>query len=494
MAKQKKNSEKGNTASKAKEKFEKWCASHKYQTNLQGGKKDGADAIAKDENGNIHYFVLKTTEKKKTKKYFGAITLTKWQCYLEHKDFFHILVFDDKIKENDGVVEYSAEELMRESTIPPFKINFNIDYKKEKNEKATKSVRLTEERLHTLVKMFNELKPITKIIFLFLLLTFSSSVCLAQKGKASKKKSAQTVNVIQDAVNQKKPTLMILPSDNWCEMRYFMTSIDNQGTEIKVPNYAQAFQEDTELGQVISKVGGLLTDIGYSIKDVEQELRAMNQRQAEDNVTTSKNNGAAIAESPLDQLKKRTKADILIQLWWKVNKEGADKSVSFTLEAFDAYTSKRIGTSTGTGAASSEIVPVLLEYAVKDNIEDFDKQMLSFFRDINENGREIVMHIKKWDDWEEDLESEFNGEVLLDIIEDWMHENTVNDSYNLSDATENFAQFEQVRIPLANDTGRPIDARSFVSGLQKHLKNNYQIPSKLVIRGLGEANLILGEQ
>ena len=56
----------------------------------------------------------------------------------------------------------------------------------------------------------------------------------------------------------KKPTIMILPSDNWCEQRYFMTEFDNQGTKQKVPNYKQAFQEDTELGQVITKLNSLL--------------------------------------------------------------------------------------------------------------------------------------------------------------------------------------------------------------------------------------------
>lgn len=44
------------------------------------------------------------------------------------------------------------------------------------------------------------------------------------------------------AVNQtKKPTIMILPSDNWCTQRYFMITYDNQGTDVKVPNYQQAF-------------------------------------------------------------------------------------------------------------------------------------------------------------------------------------------------------------------------------------------------------------
>lgn len=312
-------------------------------------------------------------------------------------------------------------------------------------------------------------------------------------GQKKNHKLPKSVTEATALVPQKKPTLMILPSDNWCSMRLFMTTFDNQGTKVKVPNYAQAFQEDTELGAVISKVGGLLTECGYSIKDVEQALRTMNQRQAEDNVTVAKNSGANMAESPLDQLKKQVKADILIQIWWKVNRESNGKSISFTLEAFDSYTNKRIGTSSGTGPASSEIVPILLENAVKENIDGFDKQMISFFNDVNTNGREIIINIKRWDDWEEDLESDFDGETVLDIIEDWLHENTVNDNYNLSDATENFALCEQVRIPLSNASGRAIDARNFVSGLQKHLKE-YGIPSKLMIRGLGEATLVLGEQ
>lgn len=298
---------------------------------------------------------------------------------------------------------------------------------------------------------------------------------------------------ISSVFAQKKPTIMILPSDNWCTMRYFTTTWDNQGTKVKIPNYSQAFQEDTELGQVIAKVGGLLTDLGYSIKDVEQELKAMNQRQAEDNMTVGGNTGASLAESPLDQLKKRAKADILIQIWWKVNKEAKGKSVSFTLEAFDSYTSKRIGTSTGTGFASSEIVPILLENAVKANIADFDHQMTSFYQDINTNGREIVINVKRWADWDETLESEFNGEILIDIIDNWMHENTVNDSYNLSDATENFANFEQVRIPTFNEKGRTVDARAFTQGLQKHLKS-FGVPVKLMTRGLGEAVIVVGEQ
>ena len=332
-----------------------------------------------------------------------------------------------------------------------------------------------------------------KFLILSALMCILGSTSYAQKCNTDIAMDANSASTSGLKTNIKKPTLMILPSDNWCTMRYFTTTYSNQGTDVKVPNYAQAFQEDTELGAVIAKVGSLLTSLGYSIKDAEQELRAMNQRQAEDNQTVAKYTGSSISESPLDQLKKRAKADILIQIWWKINKESIGRSVTFTLEAFDTYTSKRIATSNGTGPASSEIVPVLLEEAVKSNIADFDNQMLSFYGDLSANGREIIVNIKKWDDWDKDLETEIGDKTILDIIEDWMHDNTVNDSYNLSDATENFAQFEQVRIPLVNTNGRAVDARAFVSGLQRHLRTK-GIPAKLMIRGLGEANLILGEQ
>lgn len=293
----------------------------------------------------------------------------------------------------------------------------------------------------------------------------------------------------------KKPTIMILPSDNWCVQRYFMTTFNNQGTDLKVPNYQQAFQEDTELGQVISKVGSVLTELGYSLKDAEQEIKSLNTKQAEDNVTMSKTSGANLVESPLDILKRRIKSDIVIQIWWKLNREASGRSASFTLEAFDAYTNKRIATSTGTTKATKDAVPVLLENAVKEHVKPFDKQMDEWFSDQQKNGREISLTIRCWDNWEKDLETEFGGEELTDCIQSWMQKNCVAGAFNLSDGTETFAQYEQVRIPLNDEKGKAMDARAFANKLRKYLQQEpYNITSKVIIRGLGEAILILGEK
>lgn len=293
---------------------------------------------------------------------------------------------------------------------------------------------------------------------------------------------------------QKKPTIMILPSDHWCEMRYFMTTYDNQGTKVKTPNYQQAFMEDTEIGPVVSKIGQVLTNMGYSLKDAEQEIKSINTKTAEDNVTMSKSSGASLVESPLDMLKRRIKCDILIQISWDLSRSAGRNATTFTLEAFDSYTNKRIATSTGNIQGQGSI-PDLLFTAVQKNVKPFDKQMDSWFADQKKNGREINLTIRCWDSWDNDLETEYNGEELTDCIQSWLQKNCVNGVFNLSDGTESFAQFEQVRIPLEDEKGKAVDARAFATLLRKYLaKPPFNITAKVMQRGLGEAILVLGEK
>lgn len=314
------------------------------------------------------------------------------------------------------------------------------------------------------------IKTISKVVFTTVLLTAIPMLSVAQTAK--------------------KPTLMILPSDHWCAMRYYTTSFDNQGTKVTVPDYQAAFMQDTELNLVISKVGGMLTKLGYSVKDAEQSIKTLNVRQAEDNVMVSKTTGAQLAESPLDVLKRRIKSDIVIQLSWEMSRSGK----TFTLEAFDAYTSKRIATASGTMTEKGTIVETL-EAAVQQSIKPFDKQMDTWYADQRKNGREIALTVRCWDNWENDLETEYDGEELTDCIQEWMRKNTVNEAFNLSDGTETFAQFEQVRIPMSDDKDRAMDARAFATALRKHLqKAPYNITSKVIVRGLGEAVIVLGEK
>jgi hypothetical protein len=93
-----------------------------------------------------------------------------------------------------------------------------------------------------------------------------------------------------------------------------------------------------------------------------------------------------------------------------------------------------------------------------------------------------------------DLETEFEGKELSQIIEDWMAANTVKNRFSTTDATENNMLFEQVRIPLYDANNRAVDTRGWARDLQKMLADKYKITAKLMTRGLGQAQLVIGEK
>ena len=202
-----------------------------------------------------------------------------------------------------------------------------------------------------------------------------------------------------------------------------------------------------------------------------------------------------MVEPPLDILKRVAKYDIEISIDWDVVGTDAKRAISFTIEAFDTYTSKRIATATGVSKPSSDIIEKQIEDAISKQISTFTKQLDSYFRDLQKNGREIRLTLRVWDTSEYNLESDFDGEELVDCIQEWLSDNTVNGVFNLSDATENRANFEQVRIPFFNEKGRAMDARAFGTNLRKHLAQDpYNIPSKVMQRGLGEVIVVIGDK
>jgi len=293
----------------------------------------------------------------------------------------------------------------------------------------------------------------------------------------------------------KKPTIMVLPSDVWCNTNGYMMEFDNQGTKVKIPDYKKAFQENADLLNVISKINGLMADRGFPLKNAESALKSLESESAENAMLTSKG-GASVAESPIDKLKKTAKADIIMQMTWTVNTTGPKKSITFNLQGLDAYTDKQVATAVGTGAPSfSAELAVLLEEAVLAHLDGFNSSLQKHFEDMFANGREIIIRIKKFDSWDGDLEKDFGGKELGDVIEEWMGKNTVKGRFSTTDATENMMLFEQVRIPLYDASGKATDARGFCKELQKFLQAPpYSITNKLMMKGLGQATIVLGDK
>lgn len=295
----------------------------------------------------------------------------------------------------------------------------------------------------------------------------------------------------------KKPTIMVVPADVWCSENGYMTTYDNQGDEVSVPDYEKAMQNDMDLVNAITKIGELMAERGLPLKDLASTVRSIRQSSAEDEMTVSRSSGSSLAESPLDKLLNRAKADILVELAWKINTVGPKQSVTYTLRGIDAYTNKQVAAAQGTGAPSfSAEIPVLIEEATLEKMDGFIAQLQAHFDDLLANGREVNVNIRVFDNGSGmSLEDEYDGYELIDIIDDWMAQNTVQHRYSLTDATENMMRFEQVRIPLYRENGMPMDTRRFVTELRRYLsKEPFNITSKVLTKGLGRADLVLGEK
>ena len=298
--------------------------------------------------------------------------------------------------------------------------------------------------------------------------------------------------------SQKKPTIMIIPSDNWMYSNNYLDSVQTKSNKyIKFVDYKKAFQEDKDILLVISKINSMMNERGFPLKDLESTLKSISKMEIEDNLTFD-NSGSQLQSSMLDQLKSTANADIIIEFAYNINKIGLKHSLTFILRGLDSYTNKEIAGSSGTGSQSYIAeTSVLIEEAIYSYLDDFNYLLQKHFDDIIENGREVSLRIKTWDSWGDNLESLDYGEDELSIlIEDWVFENSKKGKYNLSISTISQQLYEGVRIPLFYERKgreRPLDTRSWANELRKWIKSKFNLDSKLMTQGLGQAQLVIGQ-
>lgn len=294
----------------------------------------------------------------------------------------------------------------------------------------------------------------------------------------------------------KNPKIMVVPMDIWCQERGFWNVYENQGSFKGVPNYEMAVQDSRELMLVMSKINSLMSERGFPLADLSQSIKNLARRNARNTLSTSKTSGSSLARSPLDALNQQVRADIYMEIDWNINAIGPKYSVTYNIRAVDAYTGKQVAGAQGTGIPqyTSEL-PVLLEEAVVSNMDSFLAQLQNHFNDCIENGREVTIEVGVFDNGSEmDLEKEYNGMELREIIENWIAKKSVNHKYTTSESTEFVMLFESVRVPLLKSNGVPQDAGGFLNELRKYLKSNFGIESKNNSPSLGYAQIVIGEK
>ncbi|MCB9240641.1 MAG: hypothetical protein H6608_05900 [Flavobacteriales bacterium] len=296
-------------------------------------------------------------------------------------------------------------------------------------------------------------------------------------------------------VRPKKPSIMVLPSKAWCNAHGYTIEIENQGIKVIESDFASALL-DKNLNAVITEIGSKFQrEFGFELKLLSATLDKMRSDAAIELALSSKS-GSAVSQSPLDKILSASKPDIVLELDYTVNSVGGVKnSVEFRLTAIDSYTSKQIGNANGVGEPSFETVhsKLLLE-AVHVHVTNLANQMQTHFDDQLLNGREIVVTIMIFDDNDFDLDSDVDTTTYEGLITNWFRQNTVNQAFKVDAHSETRMPVSEVRIPMFNEKGNPIDANDFVKGLQSLLALKSGVKVKKISVGLGQAILVMGNQ
>ena len=295
----------------------------------------------------------------------------------------------------------------------------------------------------------------------------------------------------------KKPTIMVVPSDAWCNTNGYVQTYDEMGVSKTVSDYRAALMNDIDLKLVVDKINELMAERGFPLKDLEATMSSLDRMQAEEMAIVSKASGSQVAESLLDRVRRVAKADIIIEITWSISYQGPRATLSYIMRGVDSYSNKQIAGSSGASTPSISAEPVsLLEEAVLSRIDEFNAKLQDHFDDMFTNGREVALDLRVFDNGSGlDFESEFDGDELAEIIENWMDENTVMGRYSKLEGSETRISYEQVRIPLFKENGAAMDTEGWARQLRNVLrKEPYLIPVKVVPNGLGRCTLILGEK
>lgn len=307
-----------------------------------------------------------------------------------------------------------------------------------------------------------------------------------------------------DAGKYAKPILMVVPSDVYCnDMGYVQKWTDENGKVQTIVDYDIFGREDSrDLRLVIASLNEIFKNKGFETQSLEFLLKSIKQEDQENSLVGDDYGlDGAIAESPIDRIKRTANVDFIVDLDFEVMEKGMGRYISFNMRAVDVSANAReIAHAHGDGKPSnSATVNTLLEEAVLNHMDMFCKKLQDEFGNMAKNGRQITVKVKRTDNSEYNLLKDtfmFEGEetTLSDLIYYWLQDNTVDNNPTRT-ITPNVLTFNQVMIPLTK-TGRRgaiqrVDTQDYLTGLQSYLRNNYNIEGTIYMRGPSEVWLIL---
>lgn len=291
------------------------------------------------------------------------------------------------------------------------------------------------------------------------------------------------------------PKLMIVPDKTWCVEKGYIIETERNGKVRQSEDYDKALV-DPDFKNVQMAIAQIMAERDFPVVSAESQAESDDEDEMFDEAFEGAESGSGVQTNAYDELLKRAKPDITLKVGWNVNSAGSLYSADYRIDAVDTYSNKQVAPIAGQTGEVRRTVPlsVALKQTAKSNMDDFCTKLQTYFDDVQTNGREIRLDVRIIDNGAgTTMNQEFGGQELSEIIYNWVSDNTVNHQFSQRSSGRNMARYDQVRIPLKDSGGRPMDASRWAKGLQDKLKS-LGITAENASTGLGAARIYIGEK
>jgi nucleoside diphosphate kinase len=290
-----------------------------------------------------------------------------------------------------------------------------------------------------------------------------------------------------NAITKSMPSVMVVPSDAMLKRMDCLKETNNQGVTSYSRDYAKSFIQDSELKFVIAEIESQFSNKGFSLENMEQTLKMLNNNNAMDEME-------GIARDLRAELMNTAKPDYVIELDYELKQDpksrNINKTLTYIVKCMDVYTNKSVASITRANigkTSENNDVPGLVKEDFSNSIGELSTGITSHFKDLLANGIDITLRLAVLNSSAVALDDDCGDEEIGERVVTWLKENTVNSTYKMAKNTETEMFFTNVRIFTQDESGNSYSAYDFAKDLKKGLKKGCGLSVSNKTQSLGDA-------
>ena len=308
-------------------------------------------------------------------------------------------------------------------------------------------------------------------------------------GKLSDVNAVENNSGKVNVIDQAKPALMVIPSDQFLQRSGYLTTRQYNGRTVYDRDYAGFMLNNTTNKNVVRAIQNYFISQGYPLNDLEQSIKSLNVQENMDDAD-------GIAKDSKTLLVETVRPDIILEFDYelknaKVSRTTTEERIDYSMAALDAFSNKSVASFVKTDINGD--FTAYLEKQLPSDMSKFVGQIKDYFKDIVINGRDITFRVVVDGNSAINLSDDFNdmGDTYADWIREWVKTNAKNGTANLNRNTNTEMFYTSVRVTNNGDDGTQFNAYDFANAFRKEFTKTFRIKSVNTSQGLGDASVLI---